>query len=67
MVPTPGRAAYDLDRISRHLDAKVGGLIEMKLVLRDEIPPMKSGKKPMVIQEIPNIDQIIMTTGHRVS
>jgi phenylacetate-CoA ligase len=67
MVPTPGRPAYNLERIRRHLDAKLNGLIEVKVTLCHEIPPLKSGKKPMVVQEIPDIDRILGEAAERIS
>lgn len=66
MVPTPGPPRYSLERIRRHLDAKVGGSIEVKLILCDDIPPLKSGKQPMVIQEIPGIDRILTDAERQV-
>jgi phenylacetate-CoA ligase len=63
MVPTPGSTAYDLERIHRHLDDKLNATIDVKLVLCDEIPPLKSGKKPIVIQDIPGIDGILKGVG----
>lgn len=63
LVPMPGRPMYNLDRIRRHLDAKVGDMIDVKLVLCDDIPPSKSGKKRMVIQETPGIGHILGEIG----
>jgi phenylacetate-coenzyme A ligase PaaK-like adenylate-forming protein len=62
MVPAPG-ASYNLDRIRRHLAAKLEGMIDVTVTICDAIPPLKSGKKPMVIQEIPDVDRLFAALG----
>jgi phenylacetate-CoA ligase len=59
MVPAPGAETYDLEKIRRHLDAKVGGAIDVTLVLCDEIPPLRSGKQRMVVQEIEGVEAMV--------
>ena len=59
MVPAPGPKEYDLARISRHLERKLQGAIDVTLTICDEIPPMKSGKKPIVLQRTPGISHLL--------
>lgn len=59
LVPTSGGAPYDLARIQGHLQSKLRGLIDVRLHVRDQIPPNRSGKKPIVIQRVPNIEELI--------
>ncbi len=59
MVPAPGAPKHDLARIRRHLEAKLNGMIDVTLTICDEIPPNKSGKKPIVVQRVQGIEQLI--------
>ena len=59
MVPAGGSQKYDLERIRRHLKAKLDGIVDVTLTLCDEIPPNKSGKKPIVVQRIPGIELLL--------
>jgi len=58
LVAAPGDPTYDLGRIRRHIEGKVGGQIDIALKLCDDIPPLKSGKKPVVLQEIEGVEEI---------
>jgi phenylacetate-CoA ligase len=58
MVPAPGPKKYDLARIRRHLENKLKGMIDIELTMCDEIPPMKSGKKPIVVQRVTGIEHL---------
>jgi len=59
LVPAQGLKEYDLTRIHRHLERKLKGRIDVTLMICDEIPPMKSGKKPIVVQRISGIDDLL--------
>jgi len=59
MVPKPGLNEYNIERIRRHLDNKLKGVIDIKLVICDEIPPQKSGKKPIVVQRTPGAEDLL--------
>lgn len=59
MVPTDGPQRYDLERIRRHLKTKLKGMIDVTLTICDEIPPNKSGKKPIVVQRVTGIEDLL--------
>ncbi len=59
IVPNAGPAAYCVDRIRRHLKQKLNGEIDVSIVVCDDIIPSKSGKKPIVLQLVPDADQIV--------
>jgi phenylacetate-CoA ligase len=59
MVPADGPQKYDLARIGRHLKAKLNGMIDVTLTICDEIPPNKSGKKPIVVQRVTGIEHLL--------
>ncbi len=59
MVPAGGPARYDLARIRRHLESKLKGMIDVTLTICDQIPPNKSGKKPIVVQRVSGIEHLL--------
>jgi len=59
MVPADGPQKYDLERVRRHLKTKLNGMLDVTLTICDEIPPNKSGKKPIVVQRVPGIEHLL--------
>ncbi len=61
LVPGSHGPRYDLSRIQAHLSTKLGGQLEIALQVCPNIPPNPSGKKPLIRQQIPHIDDLLAT------
>jgi len=59
VVPTAGEVRYNLDRIDKHLRAKLKGQVVVKVRLADRIEHSPSGKKPLIRQHVTDIDHLV--------
>lgn len=59
LVPVNGDASYDLNRIRNHLGSKLKDQIDVEIQVCASIERTRVGKRKLVVQKIPNVDEMI--------